>query len=85
MSDYNVGMRLEIIQVCVLVYVNYTLYSLYLSHLCYTIHVITNVSYVFFSAKSYPTAYLSRATNFETKDMLAYVSFYLKQTHLLYW
>ncbi|XP_063433510.1 centrosomal protein of 41 kDa B-like isoform X1 [Mytilus trossulus] len=24
------------------------------------------------SAKSYPTAYLSRATNFETKDMLAY-------------
>lgn len=51
MSDYNVGMRLEIIQVCVLVYVNYTLYSLYLCHLCYTIHVITNVSYVFFQQK----------------------------------
>ena len=78
--------------------VNFFIYILVDKHelLCYnwtdmisfsTVFVKDHISDLYFisyiSAKSYPTAYLSRATNFETKDMLAFVSF-IKNTFTLF-
>jgi len=37
--------------------------------------LFTSVIVGFLLALSYPKAYLSRATNYETKEMLTYVSF----------
>ena len=35
----------------------------------------TDSLFLFFSAQCYPKAILSRSVNYESKDMLAYVSF----------
>lgn len=49
---------------------NCSIWSARILYLCMNVH-----AFFIFAAKNYPTSMLSRATNYESKDMLAFVSF----------